>query len=146
MDQRFLGLPPENWRTLITPMKFIMEPENCFLEKDIPFGNYHFQLLCLISGGCNKVKVFFQVSTQTPDISAQTNCLPTNLLSSQETSSKASFKTEVLNQMSARYPLDSHSQELNVWCIYQQFPLTSEMSVNKPNAEESGISHVLTTC
>ena len=31
---------------LITPLKFNMEPENGSLEKEIPFGNHHFQVLC----------------------------------------------------------------------------------------------------
>ena len=29
-----------------TPLKFNMEPENGTLEKEIPFGNHHFQVLC----------------------------------------------------------------------------------------------------
>jgi len=27
-----------------TPLKFNMEPENQTLEKEIPFGNHHFQV------------------------------------------------------------------------------------------------------
>ena len=40
------------WRKLvsqnifITPLKFNMEPENGPLEKEIPFGNHHFQVPC----------------------------------------------------------------------------------------------------
>ena len=30
----------------ITPLKFNMEPENQTLEKEIPFGNHHFQVPC----------------------------------------------------------------------------------------------------
>ena len=30
----------------ITPLKFNMEPEKNSLEKEIPFGNHHFQLPC----------------------------------------------------------------------------------------------------
>jgi len=29
-----------------TPLKFNMEPENGTLEKEIPIGNHHFQVLC----------------------------------------------------------------------------------------------------
>jgi len=29
-----------------TPLKFNMEPENQPLEKEIPFGNHPFQVLC----------------------------------------------------------------------------------------------------
>ena len=29
-----------------TPQKFNMEPEKKSLEKEIPFGNQHFQVLC----------------------------------------------------------------------------------------------------
>ena len=29
-----------------TPLKFNMEPENKLLEKEIPFGNHHFQVPC----------------------------------------------------------------------------------------------------
>ena len=29
-----------------TPLKFNMEPENQPLEKEIPFGNHHFQVPC----------------------------------------------------------------------------------------------------
>ena len=33
-----------------TPLKFDMEPEKKSLEKEIPFGNHHFQVPCYISG------------------------------------------------------------------------------------------------
>ena len=29
-----------------TPLKFNMEPEKNSLEKEIPFGNHHFQIPC----------------------------------------------------------------------------------------------------
>ena len=29
-----------------TPLKFNMEPENQAMEKEIPFGNHHFQVPC----------------------------------------------------------------------------------------------------
>ena len=29
-----------------TPLKFNMEPENQPMEKEIPFGNHHFQVSC----------------------------------------------------------------------------------------------------
>ena len=35
---------------LFTPLKFNMEPKNQTLEKEIPFGNHHFQVPCLTSG------------------------------------------------------------------------------------------------
>ena len=31
---------------MVTPLKFNMEPENQPLEKEIPFGNHHFQVPC----------------------------------------------------------------------------------------------------
>ena len=33
-------------RFLVTPLKFNMEPESQPLEKEIPFGNHHFQIPC----------------------------------------------------------------------------------------------------
>ena len=30
----------------VTPLKFNMEPENGPLEREIPLGNHHFQVLC----------------------------------------------------------------------------------------------------
>ena len=33
-------------KALDTPLKFNMEPENTPLEKEIPFGNHHFQVPC----------------------------------------------------------------------------------------------------
>ena len=33
-------------KSLSTPLKFNMEPENKPLEKEIPFGNHHFQVPC----------------------------------------------------------------------------------------------------
>jgi len=30
----------------VTPLKFNMEPEKKSLEKEIPFGNHHFQVPC----------------------------------------------------------------------------------------------------
>ena len=30
----------------VTPQKFKMEPEKKFVEKEIPFGNHHFQVDC----------------------------------------------------------------------------------------------------
>ena len=33
-----------------TPLKLNMEPENQPLEKEIPFGNHHFQIPCLTLG------------------------------------------------------------------------------------------------
>ena len=33
-----------------TPLKLNLEPENGHLEKEIPFNNYHFPVLCLTLG------------------------------------------------------------------------------------------------
>ena len=35
---------------MFTLLKTNMEPEKKSLEKEIPFGNHHFQVPCLISG------------------------------------------------------------------------------------------------
>ena len=34
------------YNDISTPLKFNMEPENGPLEKEIPLGKYHFQVLC----------------------------------------------------------------------------------------------------
>jgi len=34
------------YRKVCTPLKFNMEPEKKSLEKEIPFGNHHFQVPC----------------------------------------------------------------------------------------------------
>ena len=39
----------DGWR-MGTPLKFDLEPENGPLEKEIPFNNYHFPVLCLTLG------------------------------------------------------------------------------------------------
>jgi len=41
---------PKNKHFEATPLKFNMEPEKKSLEKEIPFGNHHFQVPCQISG------------------------------------------------------------------------------------------------
>ena len=42
--------PPINTGKKGTPPKFDMEPKNQTLEKEIPFGNHHFQVPCLTLG------------------------------------------------------------------------------------------------
>ena len=46
-DKGRFGFQVSIW---FTPPKFNMEPENQPLEKEIPFGNHHFQVPCLFSG------------------------------------------------------------------------------------------------
>ncbi len=38
--------PKKHLSAWATPLKFNMEPENQPLEKEIPFGNHHFQVPC----------------------------------------------------------------------------------------------------
>ena len=50
LSDMFDLLPSAEQANLSTPPKFNMEAKNQTLEKEIPFGNHHFQVPCLSLG------------------------------------------------------------------------------------------------
>ena len=48
-----LGLFHLTYRSFYTPLKLNMEPEKTSPEKDIPFGNHHFQVPAVKFRGSN---------------------------------------------------------------------------------------------